>query len=86
MDLFIEKLVLKFGRNRSRNNEVITISKHLLKKQRMFEILAKFEIFLDFRKRILQSTMRKIEWRLDTPTKSDVGCWDLRGGGRGDLN
>ena len=25
MDLFIEKLVLKFGLNRSRNNEVITI-------------------------------------------------------------
>ena len=25
MDLFIEKLVLKFGRNRSRNNEVMTI-------------------------------------------------------------
>ena len=26
MNLFIEKLVLQFGRNRSRNNEVITIS------------------------------------------------------------
>ena len=25
MDLFIEKLVLKFGRNRSKNNEVMTI-------------------------------------------------------------
>ena len=36
MDLFIEKLTLKFGRNRSRKNEVITNFKHLVKKTANF--------------------------------------------------
>ena len=35
MDLFIEKLVLKFGRNRSRNNEVMTILNIWWKKRRI---------------------------------------------------
>ena len=51
MDLFIEKLVLKFGRNRSRNNEVMTILNIWWKKTANF-ILApwtpNFRIFLIF--------------------------------------
>ena len=35
MDLLIEKLVLKFGRNRSRNNEVMTILNIWWKKRRI---------------------------------------------------
>ena len=56
IDLFIEKLVLKFGRNRSRNNEVITILNIWWKKtvNVIFGPLnSKFPDFRDFRKRIL---------------------------------
>ena len=54
MDLFIEKLVLKFGRNRSRNNEVMTILN--IKKTANFisgPLNSKFSDVLDFRKQIL---------------------------------
>ena len=57
MDLFIEKLVLKFGLNRSRNNEVIT-SLNIWWKKTANDIFfgplnPKFSDFFDFRKRIL---------------------------------
>ena len=45
MDLFTEKLVLKFGRNRSRNNEVITILNNLWKKQQMLFLAPEHQIF-----------------------------------------
>ena len=56
MDWFIEKLVLKFGRNRSRNNEVMTILNICWKKTANFifgPLNLKFSDFVDFRKRIL---------------------------------
>ena len=49
MDLFIEKVILKFGRNRSGNNEVITILNIWWKKRRMLFLAPwtpNFRIFL----------------------------------------
>ena len=55
MNLFIEKLVLKFGRNRSRNNEVMTILNIWWKNGKFYfwSLNPKFSDFLDFRKWIL---------------------------------
>ena len=66
MDLFIEKLVLKFGRNRNRGKKKLTILNIWWKTANViFDPLnPKFWDFGDFRKRMLLFTMREIEWRL----------------------
>ena len=82
MDLFIEKLVLKFGRNRPRNNEVITILNIWWKKRRMLFLAPwtpNFRIFLIFENGSCSSDERN---RMAfTPSKSALRFSRSQGGG-----
>ena len=75
MDLFIEKLVLKFCGNRSRNNEVTTFLNIWWTNGDCLEFWTpepRICGFLDFRKRV-----REIEWRFSSPWEKSNGVYPI---------
>ena len=82
MDWFIEKLVLKFGRNRSRNNEVMTILNIWWKNGEFYFWPPEPQIFGFFLFSKMDLVVHDEGNRMAfTPSKSALRFWDLKGGG-----